>query len=236
MKRDIITDYDVLSERSDEVNTRKEGDLFRAIILDLKDTLNEEEYPALSAIQIGIPKRVFTINFNKRRKVFVNPFITKCEQFMFSREKTPCLPGREFIVPRYGKIEATYQDPIGKIQSAKFVGASAFVFQQMVDSLEGIMPCDIGLEIDNDWDKATDDEKAELLKTFAESLDLRVKELSEEIQNDPKLKQMDDGIKFLTAVQKGEVKTEKFEMTEEDIEAWKNKQEEEMKEDESNQN
>ena len=88
MKRDIITDYEMLSERSDEVNTRKEGDLFRAIVLDLKDTLLEEEYPALSAIQIGIPKRVFTINFNKRRKVFVNPFITKCEQFTFNREKS----------------------------------------------------------------------------------------------------------------------------------------------------
>ena len=235
MKKEIITDYDILSERSEEVNTRKEGDIFRAIILDLKDTIIDQEYPALSAIQIGIPKRVFTINFNKRRKVFVNPFITKCEQFMFSREKTPCLPGREFIVPRYGKIEATYQDPMGKIQSAKFVGASAFVFQQMVDSLEGIMPCDIGLEIDEDWDKASDDEKAELLKAFADSLDLKVKELNDEIQNDPKLKQMDDGIKFLNAVQKGEVKTEKFDLTDEDIELLQ-KRYEELEKDESDTN
>ena len=236
MKRDIVTDYDVLSERSDEVNTRKEGDLFRAIILDLKDTIVDNDYPALSAIQIGIPKRVFTINFNSRRKVFVNPFITKCEQFTFSREKTPCLPGREFIVPRYGKIEATYQDPIGKIQTAKFIGASAYIFQQMVDSLEGILPCDIGLEIDEDWDNASDDEKAELLKTFAESLDLRVKELNDEIQNDPKLKQMDDGIKFLTAVQKGEVKTEKYELSDEEVELLTNKHEEELKQYESDKN
>ena len=236
MKRDIITDYEMLSERSDEVNTRKEGDLFRAIVLDLKDTLLEEEYPALSAIQIGIPKRVFTINFNKRRKVFVNPFITKCEQFTFNREKSPCLPDREFIVPRYGKIEATYQDPLGKIQTSKFIGASAFIFQQMVDSLEGIMPCDIGLEIDEDWDKASEDEKAELLKAFAESLDLKVKELNEEIQNDPKLKKMDDGIKFLAAVQKGEVKTEKYVLSDEDVEVLQNIQEEELAKYESNTN
>lgn len=39
MKRDIVTDYELLSERSEEVNTRKEGDLFRAIVLDLKDTI-----------------------------------------------------------------------------------------------------------------------------------------------------------------------------------------------------
>lgn len=228
MKRDIITDYDKLSERSEEINVRKEGDSFRGIVLDLKDTILDNDYPALSAVQIGIPKRVFTINFNKRRKAFVNPFITKCEQFMFSREKTPCLPDREFIVPRYGKIEATYQDPMGKVQSAKFVGASAFIFQQMVDSLEGILPCDIGLEIDDDWDNASDDEKAELLKAFAESLDLKVKELNEEIQNDPKLKQMDEGVKFLSALQKGEVKTEKYELTDEDIEALKTKREEEL--------
>ena len=228
MKKEIITDYEVLSERSEEVNTRKEGDFFRAIILDLKDTIVDNEYPALSAIQIGIPKRVFTINFNKRRKVFVNPFITKCEQFMFSRETTPCLPGREFIVPRYGKIEATYQDPMGKIQTAKFIGASAFVFQQMVDSLEGIMPCDIGLEIVEDWDKASEDEKAELLKAFADSLDLKVKELNEEIQKDPKLKQMSDGVKFLNAVQKGEVKLEKYELSEDEVEELKKRQEEEF--------
>lgn len=228
MKKEIVTDYEVLSERSEEVNTRKEGDFFRAIILDLKDTIVDNEYPALSAIQIGIPKRVFTINFNKRRKVFVNPFITKCEQFMFSRETTPCLPGREFIVPRYGKIEATYQDPMGKIQTAKFIGASAFVFQQMVDSLEGIMPCDIGLEIDEDWDKASEDEKAELLKAFADSLDLKVKELNDEIQKDPKLKQMSDGVKFLNAVQKGEVKLEKCELSEDEVEELKKRQEEEF--------
>ncbi len=228
MVKTIITDYDALSERSDEINTRKEGDAFRGIILDLKDTILENDIPALSAIQIGVPKRVFTINFNKRRKVFVNPFITNCAEFTFSREKSPCLPDKEYIVPRYGKIEATYQDPLGKIQTANLVGASAFVFQQMVDSLEGILPCDIGLEIDENFDKASDDEKAELLKAFAESLDVKVKELNEEIQNDPKLKEMDDGIKFLTAVQKGEVKTERFELTDEDIESWKNRHKEDM--------
>ena len=236
MVKTIITDYDALSERSDEINTRKEGDAFRGIILDLKDTIVENDYPALSAIQIGVPKRVFTINFNKRRKVFVNPFITSCEQFTFSRETSPCLPGKEFIVPRYGKIQATYQDPLGKIQTANFVGASAFIFQQMVDSLEGVLLCDIGLEIDENFDKASDDEKAELLKAFAESLDIKIKELNEEIQNDPKLKEMDDGIKFLTAVQKGEVKTEKFEMTDEDIESWKNRHKEDLEENESDTN
>lgn len=239
MIKEIITDYDVLSERSDEINTRKEGDAFRAIVLDLKDTLIDKNIPALSAIQIGIPKRVFTINFNKRRKAFVNPFITNCEQFTFSRETSPCLPGREFIVPRYGKIQATYQDPLGKIQTANFVGASAFIFQQMVDSLEGILLSDIGLEIDESFDAATEDEKAELLKAYAESLDVRVKDLKDEIQNDPKLQKMDEGIKFLAAVQKGEVKTEKYELTDEDIEVLKNRYEEsesESNEDESNKN
>lgn len=234
MVKEIVTDYEALSERSDEINTRKEGDAFRAIVLDLKDTILENDIPALSAIQIGMPKRVFSINFNKRRKVFVNPFITNCEQFMFSRETTPCLPSKEYIVPRYGKIQATYQDPLGKIQTANFIGASSFLFQQMVDSLEGILPSDIGMEIDEDYDKASDDEKAELLKAFAESLDIRVKDLTEEIQNDPKLKKMDEGIKFLTAVQKGEVNVEKYELTDEDIELKKKQYEEIDNEQDSN--
>ena len=70
MVKTIITDYDALSERSDEINTRKEGDAFRGIILDLKDTILENDIPALSAIQIGVPKRVFTINFNRKTAIY----------------------------------------------------------------------------------------------------------------------------------------------------------------------
>ena len=55
-----------------------------------------------------------------------------------------------------------------------------------------------------------------------------MKELNEEIQKDPKLKQMSDGVKFLNAVQKGEVKLEKYELSEDEVEELKKRQEEEF--------
>jgi len=213
MIKEIITDLDILSQRSDEINVRKEGDLFRSTILNIKDTMAENKLTCLSAIQIGVPKRVFTIQFNTSRKVFCNPFITDCKDFTLNRETSPSLPGKTYIVPRYGKIQATYQDPMGKILNMQFVGASAFAFEQMVDSLEGIYPCDFGLEIDEDFDNATDDERAEVIKMYCESMDIRLKELKAEIEEDPELKKMDDAIKFMTAVQTGEVKLEKAEFS-----------------------
>lgn len=236
MIKEIITDSEKLQMRSDEISVRKDGDKFRAVLMDLKDTIIDKELPALSAPQIGFPIRVFTINFNTRRKAFVNPLITHCSNFTFSREKSPTLPGREFIVPRYGKIEAGYLDPLGKINNITLLGYAAFLFQQMVDSLEGVQICDIGLEIDEDWDQATDDERAELLKAYADSLDVKIKELNEEIKKDKELKEIDSGIKFVEAVQKGEVKLESVEFSDSEAQAIQLAQEKKLKELESENN
>ena len=236
MVKEIVTDIEQLSNRSDEINTRKEGDKFRAVLIDLKDTIIENNLPALSAPQIGVPIRVFTINFTTRRKSFINPLITSCKEFTFSREKSPVRPGKEFIVPRYNRIEAGYFDPLGKINNITLLGYAAFMFQQMVDSLEGILPSDIGLEIDEDFDKATDEEREELLKAYADSLEVRIKELREDIDKDPELKEIDSGINFIEAVQKGEVKLEHASFTDEEVEAIQKSREEKLKTFEGNKN
>lgn len=230
MVKEIITDLDKLGVRSDEISVRKDGEKFRAVLMDLKDTIIDKELPALSAPQIGFPIRVFTINFNTRRKAFVNPLITHCENFTFSREKTPTQPGKEFIVPRYSKIEAGYLDPIGKVNNITLLGYAAFLFQQMVDSLEGVQISDIGMEIDEDWDKATDDERAEVLKAYADSLDVRIKELNDEIKKDKELSEIDSGIKFVEAVQKGEVKLESVEFTDSEVQAIQQAAEQKLRE------
>ena len=43
---------------------------------------------------------------------------------------------------------------------------------------------------------------------YLNSLDLRSKELNQEIQENPELKQMSDAIDFMTSVYKGETKLE----------------------------
>ena len=88
---------------------------------------------------------------------------------------------------------------------------SAFVLQHCVDHLNGMLLSDIGLEVDELFDKATDEDRAEILKMYADSLDIRQKQLEEEMLNNPELKQVNDAVKFINSVKLGETKLESSE-------------------------
>ena len=97
-----------------------------------------------------------------------------------------------------------YQTPLGKIESRQMLGQAAIVFQHAVDHLDGLTLRDVGLEITEEFDKASDDERVELINMYLESLDLKRKEIEKEIEENPELKQVSDAIDFLESVQKGE--------------------------------
>ena len=78
------------------------------------------------------------------------------------------------------------------------------VFQHCIDHLDGLLLCDVGLEITPEFDKASDEEKEELIKLYMDSLDIKRKELEKEIEGDKDLKQLSDAIDFLESVKKGE--------------------------------
>ena len=84
------------------------------------------------------------------------------------------------------------------------LGQAAIVFQHSVDHLDGLLLSDVGLEITEEFDKASEDERVELIKMYIDSLDIKRKELEKEIEEDPDLKQISDAINFLESVQKGE--------------------------------
>lgn len=56
-----------------------------------------------------------------------------------------------------------------------------------MDHLEGLLLSDIGLEIDDDFDNASQEEKDELINWYLDTLDLKAKELNTEIENDADL-------------------------------------------------
>ena len=64
---------------------------------------------------------------------------------------------------------------------------------------------DVGLEIDEQWDNASEDERAEVLKAYIESLDLKQKELEKDVQENPELKEVSDAIDFMTKAKTGEI-------------------------------
>lgn len=208
--KDIITDEIQLSERSEEIDTLHESQLLQEITKYLKRTLRKrEDLFALSAPAIGYNKRIFCMKFEHDQiKTFVNPIIESYSPngMQLSREKCSSLPGKEYIRVRNNDIRVMYQKPTGEAESNRLLGKAALVFQHEMDHLEGVLISDIGLEVIPEFDEATDEERAEVIKEYLDSLDIRLKETNKEIQNDPELKQIDDATKFMTGVLTGEIK------------------------------
>ena len=127
-----------------------------------------------------------------------------------SRETCSSIPEKTFIIPRFNKVKFFYTTPLGKVESCNLVGRAAHLYQHCVDHLNGMLVSDIGLEIDEDFDNATDEERAEILKMYAESLDIMQKSLEEEIKSDKELTEMEDAIKFIGSVKDGSTKLQKI--------------------------
>ena len=206
MIKEIITDVDELSGRCDEIDIRKDNKLMRDIILCLKDAIREKNLTNLSAPEIGFDKRIFVINFNGDLRSFVNPIITQVSGLELSREECPSIPGKSFIRPRNNDITVTYQTPLGKIETRRMVGAAAITFQHALDHLDGLLLSDIGLEVGEDFDNATEEERRELIEAYLDTLDAREKEAKAEVEKDETLKKTADAIDFIEKVQSGEVK------------------------------
>ena len=166
MSREIITNEEELGGYTVEVNVAKEGQAVRSVITELKEIIKEKNLNCLSAPQIGVNMRVFVINFNGDLQSFVNPiFVPSNDSLVFEYIETcPCLPNRRFIRPRYNDIEIIYSTPLGVPKQSRLVGPSAVAYQYCVDHLNGLLLSDVALEIDENYDNATEEERIEFVK------------------------------------------------------------------------
>lgn len=202
--KEIITDIETLSDWCVEIDPQKEGKLTQEIVLSLKSTMREHGYEYLTAPQIGYKKRMFCIRFGSNDyRTFINPVIENNSGITMVRETCISIPETRFVIPRFGKVRVYYMTPLSKVEGSTLVGRAAQVFQHCMDHLNGLLVSDIGLEIDDLFDQATDEEREEILKMYAESLDLRQKELAKEIEETPEIKQIDDAIDFINSVKDG---------------------------------
>lgn len=216
---EFVTDYEQLSVRCDEINLDKERKEARKIILALKTYLREhKDILAISAIQLGFTKRIICMNFNGDIRTFVNPIISNSSELQLSRETCRSVPGEEYLLLRSSTIELTYQTPTGKIMTVELVGVASQLMQHHLDHLDGILISDIGLMILEGFDEASEEEKAEVIKMYLDSLDMTAKELDKAVQEDPETKQIADAIRFMESVRKGETIIESIPVEEQDEE------------------
>ena len=218
----ICTDDEKLGARSREVDALKDNDRLRNTISKIKQTIKANNLTALSAVQIGeewefeekvkdevikeiCPPRIFCIKFGDTIRTFIDPIITNAKGLSLSREKCSCYPNREFLRVRNNDITMTYLTPMNKVESTHLVGKAAFVAQHQIDHLDGVTLPELGLEIFDDFDRATDEERQQIIDMYLESLDLKLKDLKKQIDGDEILSKTNDAIEFLTKVQKGEI-------------------------------
>lgn len=210
--KEIITDELVLSERSTEIDPRTESKELRNIVAEIKSTMRKQNLTSLSAPAIGYSRRIFCINFSDLEiKTFVNPIICNAKGLQLSRESCSSIPGKKFIRPRNNDIFVYYQSPDGKPNSRELVGLAAMVFQHEIDHLDGLLVSDVGLEIDDDFDSLTDDEKTEIVNEYLDSLDIKLNTINQDIENDDETAKVQDAIKFINSVNSGETVIEKYE-------------------------
>lgn len=206
MIKTIITDIEQLSVVSDEVDCKKDNKEVRQTVLDLKDTMREIGVKSLTAIQIGIDKRIVVLDFNGTLKSFVNPFLLKKKKsFELCLESCSSIPDKRFLIPRYTDIEIVFQTPMGEIKNNRLVGVAAKLFQHCMDHLDGILSMDIGLEVDEDFDSATDEEKEEIIKLYMDSLDARYKELDTQIEENEDLKKLKNNLEIRDKIVSGKM-------------------------------
>ena len=223
---EIVTDYDKLSERCIEVDTSKKNINIQDIVLKLKNTIRaNNDIIGLSANQIGFDKRVICLNFNGELRTFVNPIITNAGPLELVQETCHSEPGKKFIRLRHNRVEVTYQTPLSKIESVKLFGMAARAIQHHIDHLDGLLLSDIGLEIEDDFLNASEEEKQEVISMYLDSLDLALKDIEVSIEEDKDAKQLRDATKFMESVRNGETIIESVPLTDAEIEEFKKKYE-----------
>ena len=212
--KEIITDIQELNNigRCQEIDLQKELKESREIISQLKSTIRKrDDVVSLSAPAIGFNKRIFCIDYSDNEiKTYINPVVMNATGLQLSREVCSSIPGKEFIRPRNKKVDIIYQKPTGEINTKSFSGVAACVIQHELDHLDGVNLYDIGLEIESDFDSATDEEKQEIIDMYLDSFDMKRSNIEQEIKDDPELSVISERLKFTEALARGDIQLEKI--------------------------
>ena len=135
MKKDIITNLKFLREKSIEVSYKEA----KKLIKDLEDTLKEcHSGIGLSAIQIGILKKVGIVRIDELKVNLINPeLIDKQNKFRMRKEGCLSLPSLYIDTIRYNNITV-----INNGKEETYYGIIAVAIQHEIDHINGILITD----------------------------------------------------------------------------------------------
>lgn len=142
--RPIIILPDRLLRAVSEPVARIDGDI-RALVADMFETMYDAPGVGLAAIQVGVPKRVVTIDATrgddeKNPIAMINPEITWFSEETVAHEEG-CLSIPEYLdqVIRPDRVKVRFLDLDGKEQEIEADGLLARVVQHEIDHINGVL-------------------------------------------------------------------------------------------------
>ena len=136
--RNIRYDTDeVLRKRSKEVETI--DNKIRELAIDMLDTMYKFDGVGLAAPQVGILKRIITIDIGEGPKVLINPVIKKAQGKQTGEEGCLSFPNVFGNVDRPESVVVEAFDIDGNKIKIKAKGLEAVVLSHEIDHLDGIL-------------------------------------------------------------------------------------------------
>ena len=128
-------DKKILSQKSETVENIDE---VKDLIQDLKDTLHAiPDAKGLSAIQLGINKRICICSWGGDEVLLINPVITRSRGEQEYLEGCLSVPGVYKKVTRFQKVWCSYLDENGNQQEIAQGGRMSDIIQHELDHFEG---------------------------------------------------------------------------------------------------
>lgn len=145
VKKIITTPDKFLLEKSKPAKLDKKTSQLVADLLDTVRAQTDPEGVGLSAVQIGVHKRVFVVKLDGKFAEFVNPeIISHSPERTEPFKKAPlegCLsvPGYYAFIDRWPEVELKWQGLAGQNYQQKFTGKEAVFIQHEYDHLNGVL-------------------------------------------------------------------------------------------------
>jgi len=149
---DIVQDESLLRKISEPVSKGEDIiPLVNAMVDVLKNSITGV---ALSAIQIGIPKRIFVLKDHNREKkgysyyAYINPVVKDMYDYIsFKDEGCLSFPGKKVTTKRYEYVQLQHQRIDGETCNCVMQGFWAVVTQHEMDHLDGKIMFDRQIKI-----------------------------------------------------------------------------------------
>ncbi len=141
VRKIVLFGDDILRKKSREVE--KFDDRLHQLLDDMAETMYQQEGAGLAAVQIGILKRVITIDTGQGLIELVNPTILETSGLQNGPEGCLSLPGKFVDIKRPYKVKIHAYDRNGKPFTMEGTELLARAFCHEIDHLDGKLYIDL---------------------------------------------------------------------------------------------